>query len=144
MPKEKPSLYLIDGNSYIYRAFYAIRDLSTSKGFPTNAIFGFTTMLMKVVNEKKPDYLAVCFDPKGPTTRHEVYEEYKATRPPMPERLVPQIEYIHRIVAAFNMPVLIKDGIEADDMIAAVTRKAERHGLDVTIVTGDKDLFQLI
>src|SRR5512143_1732578 len=129
MTKEKPTLYLIDGNSYIYRAFYAIRELSTSKGFPTNAIYGFTAMLMKVVNEKKPEYLAVCFDPKGPTTRSAVYKEYKATRPPMPDRLIPQIEYIHRIVAAFNMPVLITEGVEADDVIAAVAKKAQGKGL---------------
>jgi len=139
-----PTLYLIDGNSYIYRAFYAIRGLSTSKGMPTNAIFGFTNMLMKVVGEKKPDYLAVCFDPKGPTTRNEMYDKYKATRPPMPDNLVPQIPYIHRIVEAFNIPVLVMPGIEADDVIAAVARKAAGEGLDVTVVTGDKDLFQII
>jgi len=140
----RPTLYLIDGNSYIYRAFYAIRNLSNSKGFPTNAVYGFTTMLMKVVGEKKPDYLAVAFDPKGQTTRHEAYEKYKATRPPMPDTLVPQIPYIHRTVEAFNIPVLLMPGIEADDVIASVARKAEAEGYDVTIVTGDKDLFQLI
>ena len=139
-----PTLYLIDGNSYIYRAFYAIRGLTTSKGFPTNAVFGFTNMLMKVVNEKKPDYLAVCFDPKGPTTRHEEYAGYKATRPAMPDSLVPQIPYIHRIVDAFNIPILMMQGIEADDVIAGVARKAEKSGFEVTVVTGDKDLFQLI
>jgi DNA polymerase-1 len=144
MPTAKPTLYLIDGNSYIYRAYYAIRNLSTSKGFPTNAIYGFTTMLMKVAGEKKPDYLAVAFDPKGPTTRHEVFKEYKATRPPMPDTLIPQIPYIHKVVEAFNIPVLLMPGIEADDVIAAVTRKAAREGYDVTIVTGDKDLYQLI
>ncbi len=144
MAPKKPSLYLIDGNSYIYRAFYAIRGLTTSKGFPSNAAYGFTNMLMKVVNEKMPEYLAVCFDPKGVTTRHQVYEEYKATRAPMPEGLVPQIPYIHKTVDAFNIPVIMFDGIEADDVIAAVTRKAVEEGLSVTIVTADKDLFQLI
>src|SRR3990172_318470 len=144
MSKDKPTLYLIDGNSYIYRAFYAIRGLSTSKGFPTNAAYGFTNMLMKVVDEKKPDYLAVCFDPKGKTARHAVYADYKATRPAMPEGLVPQIPYIHRLVRAFNIPGLLMEGIEADDVIAAVARKAAKEGFDVTLVTGDKDLFQLI
>ena len=144
MASRKPSLFLIDGNSYIYRAFYAIRGLATSKGFPTNAVYGFTNMLMKVINEKKPEYLAVCFDPKGATIRHQVYEEYKATRAPMPEGLVPQIPYIHSIVDAFNIPVVMFNGIEADDAIAAVTRKAIKDGLAVTIVTADKDLFQLI
>lgn len=144
MSKETPSLYLIDGNSYIYRAFFAIRGLSNSKGLMTNAAYGFTNMLMKVVNEKKPDYLAVCFDPKGKTTRHEVFAEYKATRPSMPEGLIPQIAYIHRIVDAFNIPVLMVDRLEADDVIAAVARKAANAGFDVTLITGDKDLFQLI
>jgi DNA polymerase I len=138
------TLYLIDGHSYIYRAFYAIRNLSTSKGFPTNAVHGFTAMLMKVVGEKKPDYLAVCFDPKGPTTRHTMYEEYKATRPMMPEALIPQIPYIQKVVEAFNIPVLVIDRMEADDVIAALSRKASKEGFDVTIVSGDKDLFQLI
>lgn len=140
----KPTLYLIDGNSYIYRAFFAIRGLSNSKGLMTNAAYGFTNMLMKVVNEKKPDYLAVCFDPKGKTTRHEVFADYKATRPTMPEGLIPQIAYIHRIVDAFNIPVLMVDRLEADDVIAAVARKAANAGFDVTLITGDKDLFQLI
>ncbi len=144
MTSRTPSLFLIDGNSYIYRAFHAIRGLATSKGFPTNAAYGFTNMLMKVVNEKKPEYLAVCFDPKGITTRHQVYEEYKATRAPMPEGLAPQIPYIHSIVDAFNIPLIMFDGIEADDAIAAVTREAVKEGLMVTIVTADKDLFQLI
>src|SRR5512143_3040525 len=125
MPKEKPSLYLIDGNSYIYRAFYAIRELSTSKGFPTNAVFGFTNMLMKVVGEKKPDYLAVCFDPKGPTTRYEEYAEYNATRPAVPDARVPQIPYLHGVVEAFKMSVRRVAGVEADDGIAVVARKAE-------------------
>ena len=140
----KPTLYLIDGNSYIYRAFYAIKGLTTSKGFPTNAALGFTNMLMKVAGEKKPDYLAVCFDPKGPTTRNAIFKDYKATRPPMPEGLVPQIPYIHRIVEAFNIPAIVMPGIEADDVIAAIARKAARAGFDVTLITGDKDLFQLI
>jgi DNA polymerase-1 len=144
MKKNKPTLYLIDGNSYVYRAFYAIRGLSTSRGFPTNAVYGFTNMLMKVAGEKKPDYLAVCFDPKGPTTRHAAYVDYKATRPPMPDALQPQIPYIHRIVEAMGIPVLLVPGVEADDVIAAVARKAGGMGFDVTIVTGDKDLFQLI
>ncbi len=144
MASRKPSLYLIDGNSYIYRAFYAIRGLATSRGFPTNAAYGFTNMLMKVVNEKKPEYLAVCFDPKGATTRHRIYEEYKATRAPMPESLSPQIPYIHKIVDAFNIPVIMFDGIEADDAIAAVAGRAAGEGFSVTIITADKDLFQLI
>jgi DNA polymerase-1 len=144
MTDTRPTLYIIDGNSYIYRAFHAIRNLSTSKGLPTNAVYGFTNMLLKVVGDKNPDYLVVCFDPKGPTTRHGMYDKYKATRPAMPDELRPQVPYIHRIVGAFNIPVLLFDGIEADDVIASVALDAAEKGLDVTVVTGDKDLFQLI
>ncbi len=141
---DRPTLYLIDGNSYIYRAFYAIKSLSTSKGFPTNAVYGFISMLMKVVRERRPDYIAVAFDSKGPTIRHTEYEAYKAQRPKMPDALTLQIPYIHRTVEAFRMPKLIIDGCEADDVIGAIAKKAEAEGLTVIIVSGDKDMFQLI
>jgi DNA polymerase-1 len=141
---DKPSLYLIDGNSYIYRAYYAIRGLSTSKGLPTNAIYGFTNMLLKVVREKKPDYIAIAFDSPAPTERHRLFEEYKAQRPKAPNELVYQIPYIKKIVDAFKIPVLEIEGYEADDILATLAKKGEREGLDVTIVTGDKDIFQII
>ncbi|HLF87074.1 MAG TPA: 5'-3' exonuclease H3TH domain-containing protein, partial [Nitrospiria bacterium] len=141
---DRPTLYLIDGNSYIYRAFYAIKSLATSKGFPTNAVYGFISMLMKVVRERRPDYIAVAFDSKGPTIRHAEYEAYKAQRPKMPDALTLQIPYIHRTVEAFRMPKLIIDGCEADDIIGTIARKAEAEGLAVIIVSGDKDMFQLI
>ncbi len=137
-------LYIIDGNSYIYRAFYAIRGLSTSAGFPTNAVFGFANMLLKVIKDKSPDLLAIVFDPKGPTRRHLEYKEYKAHRPPMPRDLIPQIPYIHKLVEAFRIPVFVIDGQEADDVIATLARKAESRGLDITLVTGDKDMLQLV
>ncbi len=137
-------LYIIDGNSYIYRAFYAIKNLSTSSGLPTNAVFGFANMIMKVIKEKSPDLIAIVFDPKGPTRRHSEFKEYKAHRPPMPRDLIPQIPYIHRLVQAFRIPVFIQDGQEADDVIATLTRKARASGTDVTIVTGDKDILQLV
>ena len=101
-------LFLIDGNSYIYRAYFAIRNLSTSKGLPTNAIYGFTTMLLKIIRDHRPDYLAVAFDAKGPTLRHAEYKDYKAQRPEMPDPLRQQIPYIHRLVEAFRMPVLLE------------------------------------
>ncbi len=145
--KEEPSIarfFIIDGNSYIYRAFYAIRGLSTSSGMPTNAVFGFATMLMKVVKEQAPAYLAVAFDPKGPTRRHSEYKEYKAHRPPMPRDLVPQVPYIHRLVDAFRIPLFVKEGHEADDVIATLTRMAVERGMDVVVVSGDKDLLQLV
>jgi DNA polymerase-1 len=141
---QKPSFYIIDGNSYIYRAFYAIRNLSTSYGLPTNAVFGFANMLLKVIKERSPDLLAIAFDPKGPTRRHLEFRDYKAHRPPMPRDLVPQIPYIHRMVEAFRIPVFIREGQEADDVIATLARKAEVEGLDITIVTGDKDILQLV
>jgi DNA polymerase-1 len=141
---KQPELYIIDGNSYIYRAFYAIKNLSTSTGLPTNAAFGFVNMLLKVINEKAPDMVALVFDPKGPTRRHIEYKEYKAHRPPMPRDLVPQIPYIHRLVEAFRIPVFVQEGQEADDVIATLATKAKDRGISVTIVTGDKDILQLV
>lgn len=140
----KTAFYIIDGNSYIYRAFYAIRGLSNSAGLPTNAVFGFANMLLKVIKEKTPDLLAIVFDPKGPTRRHLEYKEYKAHRPPMPKDLVPQIPYIHNLVTAFRIPVFVQEGQEADDLIATLAQKAELDGMSVTIVTGDKDILQLV
>jgi DNA polymerase-1 len=137
-------LYIIDGNSYIYRAFYAVRGLTNSSGLPTNAVFGFANMLLKVIKEKTPEFLAIVFDPKGPTRRHLEYKDYKSHRPPMPRDLVPQVPYIHKLVEAFRIPVFVQDGQEADDLIATLARKAESRGMDVTVVTGDKDILQLV
>ncbi|MBI5966227.1 MAG: DNA polymerase I, partial [Deltaproteobacteria bacterium] len=144
MAEKKRRLYLIDGSSYIFRAFFAIQHLSNSKGFPTNAIFGFTNMLLKVLREETPEYLAVVFDAPGPTFRHEVFNAYKANRPSMPENLRPQIPYIKEIVSALNIPVLEEEGYEADDLIGALTEKLESEGIETVIVSGDKDLMQLI
>src|SRR3989337_828685 len=102
------SLYLIDGHSYLYRAFHAVPYLSNSKGLPTNAIYGFTHMLSKLIREKQPDYLAVAFDSEKPTHRHETYEAYKAHRPQMPDPLVVQVPYVQKIVDAFRIPTLIQ------------------------------------
>jgi DNA polymerase-1 len=140
----KNVFYIIDGNSYIYRAFYAIRGLATSSGLPTNAVFGFANMLLKVVRQKNPELLAIVFDPKGPTRRNKEFKDYKAHRPPMPRDLIPQIPYIHRLVEAFRIPVFIQEGQEADDVIATLSSKARALGMDITIVTGDKDILQLI
>jgi DNA polymerase-1 len=140
----REAFYIIDGNSYIYRAFYAVRGLSTSAGMPTNAVFGFANMLLKVIKDKAPDRLAIVFDPKGPTRRHSEYKEYKAHRPPMPKDLVIQIPYIHKLVEAFRIPVFVVEGQEADDVIATLARQAEPRGMDITIVTGDKDILQLV
>ncbi|MCP9446918.1 MAG: DNA polymerase I [Nitrospira sp.] len=140
----RPTLYLIDGSAYIYRAFFALPPLNNSKGLQTNAIYGFTTMLLKILRERQPDDVAVAFDEKGPTLRHEEFKEYKAQRPPMPDAMQAQIPYIHRVVEALAIPVLRQPGYEADDVIGTLARKAEQAGYDVVIVTGDKDMFQLL
>jgi len=138
------TIFLIDGSGYIYRAFHAIRGLKNSKGFPTNAVFGFTRMLMKLLEETTSDRMVMFFDSKGPTFRHEMYEAYKANRPPMPEELSLQIPYIHQVTQAFNIPTFKLQGYEADDLIGTTTKKAEEDGYFVIVVTGDKDLKQLI
>ncbi|MCP9449378.1 MAG: DNA polymerase I [Nitrospira sp.] len=140
----RPTLYLIDGSAYIYRAFFALPPLNNSKGLQTNAIYGFTTMLLKILRERQPDDVAVAFDEKGPTLRHEEFKEYKAQRPPMPDAMQAQIPYIHRVVEALAIPILRQPGYEADDLIGTLARKAEQAGYDVVIVTGDKDMFQLL
>src|SRR5512134_2620526 len=140
----RPTVYLIDGSAYIYRAFFALPALNNSKGLQTNAVYGFTTTLMKIVREHQPDCLAVAFDEKGPTLRHAEFKEYKAQRPPMPDGMKAQIPYIHRIVEAFAIPAVRQAGYEADDLIGTLAVQAERAGYDVVIVTGDKDMFQLL
>jgi len=138
------NLYLIDGNSYVYRAYYAIKGLSNSKGLPTNAIYGFTNMLLKIIRERKPDGLAISFDSPVPTERHRVYEEYKAQRPEAPGELIQQIPHIRRMIAAFRIKIFEMPGYEADDILGTIARKAETEGADVFIVTGDKDMLQLV
>jgi DNA polymerase-1 len=140
----KETLYLVDGSSYIYRAYFAIRHLSSPKGFPTNALYGFTQMLLKLIKERNPGHVAVVFDLGRQTFRTEMYPEYKANRAAMPEDLVPQIVPIKEMVRAFNIPVLEKQGFEADDIIGTIARKCEESGMDVVVVTGDKDLMQIV
>lgn len=137
-------LYLVDGMSHIYRAYHAIQNLSNKKGLPTNAIYGFTTMLRKLIYDENPHYLGVAIDLFGPTVRHEQYQEYKSTRRPMPEELVEQIPYIWRVCEVLRVPVLSFPGYEADDVIGTLARKALQAGLEVVIVTIDKDMFQLV
>ncbi len=138
------NLYLIDGNSYVYRAYYAIKQLSNSKGFPTNAVYGFTTMLLKIIRDKTPDGVVVAFDSPVPTERHRMYEAYKAQRPETPGDLVTQLPYIRKMVSAFRIPIFEIPGYEADDIIATIARKAVSEGTDVFIVSGDKDMLQLV
>ncbi|AEH45575.1 DNA polymerase I [Thermodesulfatator indicus DSM 15286] len=139
---DKDPIFVIDGSSFVYRAYYAIRGhLSNRKGLPTKAVFGFTQMLLKLLREMNPEYVVVCFDAKGPTFRHEMYKEYKANRPPMPDDLSVQIPYIKEVTRAFGVPILEIEGFEADDLIAAIATRMERP---IVIVGGDKDLFPLI
>ncbi len=140
----RKTFFLIDGSSYIYRAFYAIRRLSNSKGMATQAVYGFFTMLLKVIRERKPDYICVVFDAPGRGFRHEMSEAYKATRQVMPEELVPQVPYIKRVVQYFGIPQMELEGYEADDLIAALAQLVAERGMDTVIVSGDKDLHQLI
>lgn len=140
----KRRLFLIDGNSFCYRAYYAIRSLSNSKGQPTNAIYGFITMLNKIVKENKPEMLAVAFDLKGPTFRHKKFEEYKIHRKPMPDDLSSQIPYIKKVVGGYNIPIYEVEGYEADDVLATLAKKAEERDIETYIVTGDKDALQLV
>ncbi len=137
-------LFLVDGMSHIYRAYYAIRGLSNSKGVPTNAIYGFTSMLRKLIQDEKPDYVGVAIDLEGPTVRHEKFEAYKATRKPMPEDLVQQVPYILRVCEAFRVPILSYPGYEADDVIGTLAQQAVKQGLTSIIVTSDKDMLQLV
>jgi ribonuclease HI len=140
-----PQLYLLDGSSYIYRAYYGIRDLATSGGLPTNAVFGFTKMLLGLLQENRPDYLAVVFDrPREETFRREIYPEYKTNRDAVPEDLASQIPYIRRILKSLNIPALEAPGFEADDVIATLSRRYAAEGIEVTVVTGDKDLMQIV
>lgn len=141
---DKRRLFLIDGNSFCYRAFYAIRALSNSKGQPTNAIYGFITMINKIIKDEKPDYLAIAFDLKGPTFRHKKFEQYKIHRKPMPDELVDQMPIIKDVVRAYNIPVFELQGYEADDILATLTKSAVAAGYEVYIVTGDKDMLQLV
>ncbi len=137
-------LFLIDGMSHVYRAYYAIRGLSNTRGLPTNAIYGFTSMLRKLIQEQKPEYIGVALDLEGPTVRHEKFEAYKATRKPMPQDLIPQIPYITRICQVFRVPVISYEKYEADDVIGTLSLKAVEQGLESVIVTSDKDMLQLV
>ncbi len=139
-----PELYLIDGSSYIFRAYFAIGNLRTSSGFPTNAIYGFTAMMFKFLKDFKPSYVAMVFDAKGKSFRNDIYPDYKANRDKQPEDLALQITKIHEIVEAFSLPLIMEEGYEADDVIGTIAKANEKKGIKVTIITGDKDFYQLV
>ena len=141
---QKDTVYLIDGSSYIFRAYHAIRILSNSKGFPTNAIYGFTNMLLKFLKDYDPKYIGIVFDSKGDNFRNEIYPDYKANRGEPPDDLKPQFEEIFGLVKAFNMPMVLMEGYEADDIIGTLAKRFESENMDVVIVTGDKDFTQIV
>ena len=136
---------VIDGHHLIHRAFYAIKNpLKTSYGEQTNAIYGFASMLITIIEVEKPDFIAMTFDEESPTFRHKMYKEYKATRKKAPDELYAQIPRIRELVEAFGMPAYSKEGYEADDMMGTLAKEASEMGMEVYIVTGDMDAMQLI
>ena len=144
MTATRPSFYVLDAFNLIFQVFHAIPEMTGPAGQPTQAVFGIYRDLLNLVRDRKPDYLAAAFDGPGPVFRSDIYEEYKANRKEMPVDLVPQIPVIRRVFDGFRIPVLVEPGMEADDVIATLARRAEERGLDVFIVTADKDARQLI
>ena len=144
MTDKKPPFVLVDGSSYLFRAFHALPSLENSKKQPTGAVYGVINMLNKLVEEYKPEKIAVVFDAKGKTFRNDMYEEYKAHRPPMPDELRSQIAPLYELVEALGYPMVIVPGVEADDVIGTYARQATAQGVDTLISTGDKDLAQLV
>ncbi len=139
-----PPFILVDGSSYLFRAYHALPPLTNSRGEATGAVVGVVNMLRKLIADYRPEYMAVVFDAPGGSFRNEMYDQYKANRPPMPEDLREQIEPLHRIVEAMGLPLLMVPGVEADDVIGTLASQASRQGMDTLISTGDKDLAQLV
>jgi DNA polymerase-1 len=142
--ESRPTLYLVDGSGYLFRAYHAIAYLSNSQGVPTNAVFGVTRMLLKLLDDARPTHLAVVMDPPGKNFRHEIYPAYKANRPPAPEDLKVQFPLVHRAIEALALPLVMREGYEADDVIATLAERARAQGFDVVVVSADKDLMQLV
>ncbi|MCK5871763.1 MAG: DNA polymerase I, partial [Methylococcales bacterium] len=140
----KKRLVLIDGSSFLFRAYHAIPSLTNAEGLPTNAIYGVSTMLRKLVADYKTDYFTVVFDAKGKTFRHELYDQYKANRPPMDDDLRVQIAPLQTLIQTMGFPLIIEQGVEADDVLGALALYAEKQGFEVVISTGDKDMAQLV
>jgi DNA polymerase-1 len=144
MPDQSPRLFLIDGSSYIFRAFFAIPPLSNAAGLPTNAIFGFTNILLKLLKQYRPEYVAVALDAGRETFRNDMYADYKANRPEAPAELIPQFPYFRKVLDALNLPLLELPGYEADDIIATLCGALSGKGCEVVVVSSDKDLMQLV
>jgi DNA polymerase I len=140
------TLILVDGSSYLFRAFFqpALKRFATEQGQPTGAVFGVVNMLKSLLAEYQPEYIGVVFDAKGKNFRHDLYEQYKANRPPMPDELRSQIDYVHKVVKALGLPLITVPGVEADDVIGTLAREGAEKGLSVVVSTGDKDLAQIV
>ena len=136
-------IVLIDGHSILNRAFYGVPDLTNSEGLHTNAIYGFLNIMFKILEEEKPDYLTVAFDVHAPTFRHEMYAEYKGTRKPMLEELRQQVPVMKEVLRAMGVKIIEQAGLEADDLIGTLSKRCENIGMDVSIISGDRDLLQL-
>ena len=136
-------LVLIDGHSILNRAFYGVPDLSNAEGLHTNAIYGFLNIMLKILEEENPGYLAVAFDVHAPTFRHELYAEYKGTRKPMPEELRQQVPVMKEVLAAMGICTVEQAGLEADDILGTLAKRGERDGMEVALVSGDRDLLQI-
>ncbi|MEM7692415.1 MAG: DNA polymerase I, partial [Pseudomonadota bacterium] len=143
-PHHNRPLVLVDGSSYLYRAYHALPSLTNSKGASTGAVKGVINMLRRLLKDYPESVVAVVFDAKGKTFRDEIYPQYKANRPPMPDELREQIEPIHSIVRAMGLPLLCEPGVEADDVIGTLARRASEAGQAVVVSTGDKDMAQLV
>ena len=139
----REKLVLIDGHSILNRAFYGVPELTNSEGLHTNAVYGFLNILFKILAEEQPQYLAVAFDLKAPTFRHKMYDAYKGTRKPQPPQLHEQVPVMKEVLTAMGVPLLMKEGYEADDLLGTVAKRMEKEGLDVSVVSGDRDLLQL-
>lgn len=144
MTSSKKRLVLIDGHAILHRAYHALPPLTTRSGELVNAVYGFTTMLLRVVDELKPHYLIVAFDTPKPTFRHAEFVGYQAQRPKMEDELAGQIEKVQRIVRAMGIPIFAVEGYEADDVIGTLAKRAAKRKIEVVIATGDRDMFQLI
>ena len=136
-------ILLIDGHSILNRAFYGLPDLTNSEGKHTGAVYGFLNILFRTIEEEKPQYLTVAFDLKAPTFRHKIYEAYKGTRKPMPEELREQVPLIKEMLSAMGVNIVTREGYEADDILGTLARRSEEKGMEVTILSGDRDLLQL-
>ena len=140
---EKKRLILVDGYSFFFRAFFALKNIKNrSDGLPVNGVYGFTKMLINLIVDLKSTHIAVVFDTGGKTFRHDIFEGYKANRPPVPEEMIPQFPIIREVVDVLNIKSIEKSGYEADDIIATLSKQAKKDGYEVWIVSGDKDIIK--